>query len=235
MSDHQIVSMEIRVLFQDEHIIVVDKPVDLPVHKNDFMPHDAPYLTKLVGEMTGKWIYNVHRLDSKTSGVIVLAFSSEVAHELTKMFEQKEVEKTYVAIVQGNPGEGIFDRKVLVKKKTKIKKPALTHFKTIQTVQTAISYKEKENVELSLVKIKPETGRWHQLRQHFAQHHHDILGDTHHGDFTLNKIVTAETGFKRLFLHASKLHFKHPVTGVQQSFEAPLPVEFQQVIDYYNN
>ena len=67
--------MEIPILFQDEHLIVVNKPINLAVHKNDFMQHDAPYLTKEIGDLIGKWILNVHRLDSKTSGVIVLAFS----------------------------------------------------------------------------------------------------------------------------------------------------------------
>jgi tRNA pseudouridine65 synthase len=222
--------MEIPVLYQDEHIIVVEKPVDLPVHKNDFMPHDADYLTKLVGDRTGSWIYNVHRLDSKTSGVIVLAFSSEVAHTLALMFEKKEVRKTYFAIVQGNPGAGTFETSVLVKKKSKFKKPAKTNFRTLQTISTGISYDEKQNIQLSLVEIDPETGRWHQLRQHFAQHRFDILGDSHHGDFTLNKIVTERTGFKRLFLHAGKLSFKHPVTGDLMILEAPLPESFSEVM-----
>ena len=96
------------------------------------------------------------------------------AHEMALKFERKEVKKTYFAIVQGIPGEGVFDRKVLVKKKTKFKKPAVTNFKTIKSIQTNISYKEKENVMLSLVEIDLDTGRWHQIRQHFAQHHFDI-------------------------------------------------------------
>jgi tRNA pseudouridine65 synthase len=211
---------------------VVDKPVDLPVHKNDFMQHDADYLTKLIGDLTGKWIYNVHRLDSKTTGLIVLAFSSEIAHEMALKFERKEVKKTYCAIVQGIPGEGVFDRKVLVKTKTKIKKPAITKFKTIKSLQTNISYKEKENVMLSLVEIDPETGRWHQIRQHFAQHQFDILGDTHHGDFTLNKIVTELTGVRRLFLHACKLEFQHPKTNLPRVFEANIPDEFELLFNF---
>jgi len=226
-------TFEIPILFQDEQLMVVDKPVDLPVHKNDFMPHDAPYLTKLAGDITGKWIYNVHRLDSKTSGVIVLAFSSEVAHDLTLQFERKEVNKTYYAIVQGNPGEGTFSGKVLVKKRSKFKKPAVTNFKTLRTVQTEISYKEKANVSLSFVEVNPETGRWHQLRQHFAKNMFDILGDSHHGDFTLNKIITEKTGVKRLFLHAGKLEFTHPETKERMSFKAPLPVEFETVLNYF--
>ena len=225
-------TFNIPFIYQDGDIIVVDKPVDLPVHKNDFMPHDAPYLTKLVGDITGKWIYNVHRLDSKTSGLIVLALSSEVAHEMTLKFERKEVKKTYFAIVQGIPGEGVFDRKVLVKKKTKFKKPAVTNFRTIKSVQTNISYKEKENVMLSLVEIDLDTGRWHQIRQHFAQHHFDILGDTHHGDFTLNKIVTQLTGVRRLFLHAGKLEFQHPVSALPLVFEAKTPDDFEILFNF---
>jgi tRNA pseudouridine65 synthase len=225
-------SFNIPIIYQDEYIIVVEKPVDLPVHKNDFMQHDAAYLTKLIGDLTGKWIYNVHRLDSKTSGIIVLAFSSEIAHEMALKFERKEVRKTYFGIVQGIPGEGVFDSKVLVKTKTKIRKQALTKFKTIKSVQTNISYKDKENVVLSLVEIDPETGRWHQIRQHFAQHQFDILGDTHHGDFTLNKIVTELTGVRRLFLHAGKLGFQHPVTKLPLIFEAKIPEQFEMLFKF---
>lgn len=225
--------MEIPVLFQDEYLCVVSKPIDLPVHKNDFMPNDAPYLTKLVGELTGKWIYNVHRLDSKTSGVIVLAFSPEVARELTLQFERKEVKKKYCALVLGNPGEGTFSDKVVVKKKSKFKKPALTNYKTLETVQTSISYKDKEEVSLSLVEISPETGRWHQIRQHFAKNRFDIVGDTHHGDFTLNKIILADTGIRRLFLHAFELEFMHPVEHTKKLFTAEIPGEFYQVTEHY--
>lgn len=225
----------IVIIYQDEHLIVVDKPVDLAVHKNDFMPHDAPYLTKLVGDLTGKWIYNVHRLDSKTSGITVLAFSSEIAHNLALQFEKKEVKKTYYAIVQGEPGSGTFTTKVLVKKKNKIKKPATTRYDTLETIQTPISYKDKQNIKLSLVEVRPETGRWHQIRQHFAQNRFDILGDTHHGDFTLNKIVTGLTGVKRLFLHAGKLEFFHPVSKASVVFESPLPEEFNTVLDFWKS
>jgi tRNA pseudouridine65 synthase len=225
--------MEIPILYQDEHLIVVNKPIDLPVHKNDFMPNDAPYLTKLLGDITGKWVYNVHRLDAKTSGVIVLAFSSEMARELTLQFERKEVQKKYIALVQGEPGEGTFDNKVLVMKKSKFKKSAVTHYKTLESVKTRISCKGVDNIMLSLVEINPETGRWHQLRQHFAKNRFDIVGDIHHGDFTLNKIILADTDVRRLFLHATSLEFTHPAKKTKEFFEVPCPVEFQQIMYYY--
>jgi tRNA pseudouridine65 synthase len=225
-------SFEIPVLFQDEHIIVVDKPAGLAVHKNDFMQHDAPYVTKLLGELTGKWIHNVHRLDSKTSGVMVLTFSSEMAHELTLQFERKEVSKKYMAIVQGNPGEGAFTGNVLVKKKSKFKKPAVTRYRTISSVETTISYKDKTNIALSLVEIFPETGRWHQIRQHFARNRFDIVGDAHHGDFTLNKIISGKTGIRRLLLHATELGFVHPLTNEALRFSSLLPVDFQTIMSF---
>jgi tRNA pseudouridine65 synthase len=224
-------NFEIPVLYQDDQIIVVDKPAGLAVHKNDFMPHDAPYLTKLLGDVTGKWIYNVHRLDAKTSGVMVLALSSETANQLTLQFERKEVAKKYIAVVQGKPDEGTFSDKVLVKKKSKFKKPAVTHFKTLRSIETDISYKEKNNIVLSLVEIIPETGRWHQIRQHFAKNHFDIVGDSHHGDFTLNKIIAGKTGVNRLLLHASLLEFTHPETQTRKAFISPAPAEIERVLE----
>ncbi len=222
----------VQILYQDEQIVVVEKPAGLAVHKNDFMAHDAPYLTKLLGEITSKWIYNVHRLDSKTSGVMVLAFSPEMARNLTLQFERKEVLKKYIGLVQGNPGEGTFSDKVLVKKKTNFKKAAVTHYKTLQAINSQISYKEKSNIVISLVEIQPETGRWHQIRQHFAKNHFDIVGDAHHGDFTLNKIITEKTGIKRLLLHASEIEFVHPATLKREKFLSPLPTEFHKILTF---
>jgi len=217
------------IVFQDEAMIAVCKPVDLPVHKNDFMPADAEYLTKQVGQLTGQSVYPVHRLDSKTSGIIVLAFSREVAATLAKQFEQRHVKKTYLLISKGIPGEGVFTNDVLIKKKKKRQK-AQTAYKTISTIETFISYKQEENVSISLVKAIPETGRWHQLRQHFAMNRTDILGDTQHGDWTLNKIMTELTGVKRLLLHAAALELTHPHTNEKISLEAKMPEAFDIVL-----
>ncbi len=217
------------VFYEDEAFIVVDKPAGLPVHKNDFMPNDADYLTKAIGRLKGKSVYNVHRLDSKTSGVIILAFSREAASLLTRQFEEKSVEKTYIALAKGKPGEGTFDEKVVVKKKSKFKKPAITHYRTIKSISTGLISKD-EPVDLSLVEVKPETGRWHQIRQHFARKRYDIIGDTHHGDFALNRMITEKTGIKRLMLHASEIRFIHPYNGDEIIISSEAPDEFFQTI-----
>lgn len=80
-----------NILYQDDWLIAVNKPAGLPVHQNQFLPKDAEYLNKAVGQLTGKSVYNVHRLDAKTSGVMILALSQEAAHALTLLFENKKV------------------------------------------------------------------------------------------------------------------------------------------------
>lgn len=218
-----------NILYQDEVLIAIDKPIDLPVHKNDFMPADADYLTKLVGQMTDKPVFPVHRLDAKTSGVIILAFSRDIAAQLSSQFEQRQVSKGYMMLCKGIPGEGLFTNDVLIKKKKKRQK-AKTAYKTISSIETEICYKQEVNVSISLVKARPETGRWHQLRQHFAMNRTDILGDTQHGDWTLNKIMTEATGVKRLLLHAASLDLVHPVTNEKLSLEAKLPEAYDIVL-----
>jgi tRNA pseudouridine65 synthase len=228
------IEYEIPVLYIDEFLIVVDKPAGLAVHKNDFMSHDAPYLTKLVGEITGRRIFNVHRLDARTSGVIVLAFSSEMAHQLTVQFERKEVSKKYIAVVQGNPGAGVFNNEVRVKKRAQQLMTAVTRFQTVETVELDIKNKENENIVLSMVDIIPETGRWHQIRQHFAQNRCDIIGDTYHGNFALNRIIKELTGISRLLLHSSALRLNHPHYNKDMEIISSAPSDFRTVMDFRN-
>lgn len=220
---------EINILYEDDSLLVVDKPEGLPVHKNDFMPRDAAYLTKMAGKLKDRSVFNVHRLDAKTSGVIILALSQEAAKFMAQQFQEKAVRKKYIAIVKGNPGEGLFDEKVLVKKKSNFKKPAVTRFKTIKTVKTQLFSKDVQ-VPLSLVEVIPESGRWHQIRQHFARNRYDIIGDTHHGDFALNKEITRQTGIKRLMLHASAIDFIHPFENRFLTVKSPLPELFNDLL-----
>jgi len=218
-----------HVLYRDEYLVAIDKPVDLPVHRNSHMPHDAPYLTKWAGQNFDCSVYNVHRLDAKTSGVVVLAFSPEIAGKLTQQFERRMVKKTYVALVRAAPAkEGVFEKPVMNKKKGKLVSAA-TSFRTLKTIQTDISYKDFTNIPLSVVELKPQTGRWHQLRQHLALERNDIIGDNQHGDRTLNHIVEERTGCKRLYLHATSLEVTHPETGKDMLFNSALPQAFNQV------
>ena len=227
-------NVHIEIVYQDEYFLAVNKPVNLPVHKNEFMPKDADYLLKSVGKQINKGVFNVHRLDSKTSGLILLTLSEEAAHLFALMFERKEIQKTYHAIVKGIPEEeGIFDEKVLIKKKGR-KANALTAYKRIETYCTNMQTEKDQEISFSLVEINPSTGKWHQIRQHFSKNRFDIIGDTHHGDWSLNKLITNMSGLKRLFLHASRLSFTHPFTKNEMIIDCPLPDEFHNLITFFN-
>lgn len=216
---------ESDVLIRDEKLIAVNKPVNLPVHKNDHMRRDHPYLLKSVGAFTEREIYPVHRLDAKTTGVILMAFDRSTAGKLSQQFRDRTVRKVYHAWIKGDPGEGMWDDPVLDRTK-KQRVNASTVFETVVSYSTGLSYKTTESPGLSLIKLMPLTGRWHQLRQHLSMRKLDIIGDTQHGDWTLNKIITARTGIQRLFLHSSELSFTHPDSGELCTIKAPIPKEF---------
>ncbi|PLX24784.1 MAG: hypothetical protein C0599_01725 [Salinivirgaceae bacterium] len=219
-----------EIIYRDEYLVVVNKPVDLPVHKNSHMPNDAPYLTKWAGQYFDCSVYNVHRLDAKTSGIVLLAFSSEIAGKLTQQFERGLVNKKYLALVREFPGEkGLLDKPVMNKRKGRLV-PAKTVFKTVRTIQTDITYKEFENIRISEVELRPHTGKWHQLRQHMALERNDIVGDNQHGDRTMNHIIEERTGIKRLMLHAQSLAFTHPITEQEMLVESNMPDEFEELI-----
>lgn len=220
----------LSILYQDEHLVVINKPINLPVHKSQGMANDAPYVTKYLGQQLDCSVYNVHRLDAKTSGILLLARSPEMATQLTEQFARREVSKVYHALVKGNPGEGIFDTKVK-KAKQGNKAAAETAYRTLHTVYTGLEHKGEENLAISLVELMPTTGRWHQLRQHCAHNRHDIIGDAEHGDFPLNRLLAEMMEEKRLYLHAYSLSFDHPITKERLTFQEPTPVAFAVLLD----
>jgi tRNA pseudouridine65 synthase len=220
------------LLFQDEDLVVINKPINLPVHKSKGMANDAPYVTKWLGQQLDRSVYNVHRLDAKTSGLLLLALSPEMATQLTEQFARREVTKVYHAIVKGTPGEGVFDLKVK-KAKHGNKVASLTNYRTLRTVNTGWEHKGVEDLPLSLLELQPITGRWHQLRQHCSQQRHDIIGDAEHGDFPLNRLIIEKMGSKRLYLHAHQLSFTHPRTQEVITCEEPTPTSFAELLDVF--
>ena len=224
----------ISVLYQDEHLVVIDKPVGVPVHMTRGMPHDAAYVTKLLGQQLGGSFYNVHRLDAKTSGLLLLARSSGMAQQLTDQFARREVEKTYHAIVKGLPPDaGTFDLPLRKARKGK-KVSAITHFRLLKSYATGIAHRDEADLSISLLELRPVTGRWHQLRQHCAQQRYDIIGDTEHGDYALNRLLAERTGVKRLYLHASQLSFYHPIRAEKMHLESDLPSSFSELLGLFS-
>lgn len=212
--------MEPTILFEDEHLIVLDKPSGLIVYpdgKHDYPALDA-WLSKKYGE--GNFFF-VHRLDRETSGVMAVARDEETQEFLKAQFQNREVRKIYRAFVHGPIKEerGIIDKPIgnsrgglgprSVKSPHGLLREAITAYRTILYTP-----------EATYVEVFPKTGRTHQIRVHFASIQHPIVSDQLYAP-TRPKLL----GFNRLALHALSLSIKHP-SGKEMTFTAPLPPEF---------
>jgi len=226
----------LEILYEDEHIVVVNKPSGLLVHKSMIDRHETRYAMKILRNQLGKWVYPVHRLDKPTSGVLLFALSKESARELSEQFKAHTIEKSYVTVVRGYVSEYGRVEHPLVEKLDKIAdkdaseskeaQEALTEYKCLAQVELEASVGRYDTVRYSLVHLFPKTGRKHQLRRHMKHMNHHMLGDTKYGRGEHNKFIRNEYGVHRLLLHADSLSFFHPVSGERITCRAPLDETF---------
>lgn len=203
----------IRVLFVDEHLVVVDKPSGLLVHRgwdND----DDVAMFRVRDTLGGQHVFPVHRLDRGTSGALLFARNRETAAALARAFAEGLVEKRYLALVRGEPpAEGTIDYPI-PKQEGGARVAAKTRFRLVR--RSPID-------RCSLVAAMPETGRLHQVRLHLRHIHHPLVGDVNHGSGHINRHYRATYNLTRLALHAESIAFAHPVTSERVSVTANLP------------
>jgi 23S rRNA pseudouridine1911/1915/1917 synthase len=231
----------LTVAFEDEHLLVVDKPAGLVVHPaagnfdrtlvNALLHHCGASLSG-IGGVARPGI--VHRIDKDTSGLLVVA-KTDVAHEgLAKQFAAHSIDRRYLAIVNGVPkgSGGSVDaplarssanrKKIAVvdaKEKGGRGKRAVTHWQRLEPLRDA-----------ALVECRLETGRTHQVRVHMASIGHPLLGDPFYGGSgKTHRKLLAELGFQRQALHAAELGFVHPVTKHRLSFASGMPPDMQEL------
>ena len=228
----------LKVVFEDEHLLVVDKPAGLVVHPaagnldgtlvNALLHHCAGKLSG-IGGVARPGI--VHRIDKDTSGLLVVA-KTDVAHEgLAKQFAAHSIDRRYLALVSGVPraSEGTVDaplaRSAANRKKIAVVegsrgKRAVTHWKRLQLLRDA-----------ALVECRLETGRTHQVRVHMAAIGHPLVGDPVYGPSgTTHGKLLKELGFHRQALHAAELGFTHPVTKHKLSFSSGMAPDMQELL-----
>jgi len=209
----------ITLLHVDEHVVVADKPSGLLVHRG--WDDDDDVAMFRVRDAIGQHVHPVHRLDRGTSGALVFARSSEAAASLCKAFEAGEVDKTYLALVRGQPpAEGVVDHPV-PKGEGKERVPARTRYRLVRRSPVD---------RCSLVVAVPETGRLHQIRRHLRHIDHPLVGDVNYGSGAINRHYRATYGLHRLALHASRIAFPHPVTGARIVVTAPVPADLGGVL-----
>ncbi len=248
----------LKILYQDEYLVAVDKPAGLFVHRS-FMDKDEIYFAlQLVRDQIGKYVYPVHRLDRPTSGVLLFALTKDVAQKMNAAFANKsnsaeidneteqradtELTKTYYALVRGHLTMSdqceLIDHALKEKldkfgdkdvSRDKAPQSAQTHYQVIKQASLPIALGKFDSVRYSLVKLEPVTGRRHQIRRHLAHLRHPIIGDINYGDNKQNPFFIKHFGFKRLMLIAKSLSFIHPINGNKVTINTEFDEQWQHV------
>ncbi len=234
--------LDARLVFRDGDVAVFDKPGGVPTHggtghSRSFQDAARASLRVADGEAAtegseaGSFI---HRLDRDASGLLIYGRSALALRRLSEALREDEIDREYLCLVKGplKQDKGVIDaplrkgtgpraRELMVVGKGEGSQPAVTRFRV----------EKRFGARATLVAVKLETGRKHQIRAHFAHRKHPLLGDPKYGDIRANKEAARVWGLERLFLHAREIRFRHPRTDARFSFQSKLPPELQAVID----
>ncbi len=221
-----------RVVHEDDDLIVVDKPAGVAAHPSPgwtgatvvggLAAAGVRVSTSGAAERAGV----VHRLDAGTSGLMVVAKSEAAYTALKRAFKERTVDKVYLALAQGHPDPtaGTIDAPIGRHPKADYRfavleggRPSVTHYETLEAFRAA-----------TLVEVHLETGRTHQIRVHFSHLRHPLVGDTTYG---ADPSLAARLGVARQWLHAARLGFAHPATGERVAFESPVPDDLARALE----
>jgi 23S rRNA pseudouridine1911/1915/1917 synthase len=241
----------VKILFQDAHLIVVEKPAGVttarhaeeqhwPARRKQRQPTIDEMVVRILQRRRGARLRRgggaarpprvrlVHRLDRDTSGVMVLAVSAEAERLLVQMFRKHDVHRVYHAIVQGRVEARTFDSSLVrdrgdrrrgSTRLPKVGKRAVTHVRPLEHLDG-----------YTLVECRLETGRTHQIRIHLAEAGHPLCGEKVYNKPLFGRPIVDPSGAQRQALHAAELGFKHPITGEEMMFKAPLPADMGKLL-----
>ncbi|WP_268034083.1 pseudouridine synthase [Algoriphagus sp. PAP.12] len=226
--------MDLEIIYQDEYLIAINKPAGLLVHRTSMAAEEqSAFAVQLLRDQIGQRVYPVHRLDRPTSGLLLFALSEEILPLLKIQFAERQVSKTYLAIVRGIPQESNFkvDQGLKNEKSGKIQE-AFTEFSLIQSAEIPFDTTGRyPTSRYSLVQAFPKTGRTHQIRRHLAHKRHYILGDKKHGNNKQNHFFETQFGLKNLLLHGYQLELTHPVSSLNILLTASIPQHFSKILE----
>jgi len=226
----------LQICFEDDDLAIIEKPAGLVVHpgsgtRNHTVVHGLLYHFKNLSNSGGEGRpVIVHRIDKRTSGLLIVAKNNQTHALLGRAFQDRKIEKTYTALVHGKlkHSEGVID--VAISRHPTIRtrmaarpnrgRSALTQYKLVETFR-----------EFSLLDVEIKTGRTHQIRVHLSSIGHPVVGDVVYGEGSYQSFVRRYGPFDRYFLHAASLRFLHPRTGKELEFHSPLPQELQKLLN----
>lgn len=221
-----------NLLFRDSDLVVAEKPAGMLVHPSDWDRRSGPTAMDVLRDELGCRVHPVHRLDRAASGCLMMALSPEATTGMSELWPTSEVKKRYWVVVRGwVEDSGRIDR-ALVQDNGGDPKPALTEFRCLERGEVPISEGPFPKARVSWVEAEIFTGRFHQLRRHFAGQGHPVLGDSMHGDGRHNRLVRSlNAGEKRLLLHARSLSFRHFRSGEHHAVVACPDPTFIQLLE----
>jgi tRNA pseudouridine65 synthase len=232
------------ILYRDEHLVIIDKPPGLLVHRSEIDRHETRFAIQILRNQIGQHVWPVHRLDRGTSGILVFALNKEINSELGKQFEAGTVGKTYLAIVRGHPeSSGVIDHPLSRQrddyewKGEKMKEEAqqaLTRFRCTDQIELPVAIDRYPSSRYALLELTPETGRRHQLRRHLKHISHPIIGDATYGKGRHNRYFAEHLHCHRLLLACTGLSFRHPVSNHMLHVKAPVSGEFAATLALFN-
>ena len=226
--------MFLEIIFRDDCLIAINKPVGLLVHRSPIAKDTDQFALQLLRDQIGQTVFPVHRLDRKTSGVLLFALSPDLNRLTQQLFLERKIRKSYLAILRGfSPKTMIID--YALKKENGKAQPAITHLKTLEKFEINIPFGKHLTSRYSLVEMIPDTGRFHQLRKHAAHIFHPIIGDRPHGCNKQNRLWNEKWGMTRMLLHASSLSFIHPISKNEILIEAGFDEVFKGVLEMLRN
>ncbi len=228
------------ILFRDEYLVAIHKPSGLLVHRTFLDARERRFALQMVREQIACRVYAVHRLDKGTSGVLLFALNREVGRLLSTMFAQRQVDKSYLAVVRGHPpAAGEIDHP-LRRHFDALERPgqaalavaqeAMTRYRSLGTIELPHRVDRYPTSRYALVELEPLTGRHHQLRRHLKHIAHPIIGDATHGKGAHNRLFQQLFACDRLLLACTELRLIHPVTGVPLTLTAPLAADFCRLL-----
>lgn len=229
---------EFPVLFEDDCVLAIDKPAGVAVHGGSGVSFGVIEQLRMARPQA-KFLELVHRLDRETSGILLVAKKRSALKNLQDQFRERETGKTYLALVAGHwpTSKKVLDKPLhkylLADGERRVKVVSKDDPDGMKSV-TLVKVRERSPAEVgptgrhfSLLEVTIKTGRTHQIRVHLASEGMPIAGDDKYGDFELNKALQKQ-GLKRMFLHAWRLQFNHPVSGERIELLAPLPPDLDQ-------
>jgi len=220
----------LEILYQDEHLVAINKPHGLLVHRSSIATNTDTFAVQVLRDQLGLRVYPAHRLDRKTSGVLLFALDKSVLPALHHQFAEHSLKKTYWAILRGYAEDSGTIDYALTNDKDKTQE-AITNYKTLQRTEINVPFGKHATSRYSLIEAKPVTGRMHQLRKHFAHILHPIIGDRPHGCNKQNKLFLEKWQMGTMLLHAKSLQFEHPMTNESIDLKAGLQSEFKRMLE----